>query len=91
MKTADKNHLAAREKHGINYTNTEEELEDHAIAVNRDKFNWIDIPETDNSDYYKIKLMRITSGVNTLSKIFLTITNYSTTSGTEGTNFHTRK
>lgn len=39
MKTADKNHLAAREKHGVNYTNTEEKLEDHAVAVNRDKFN----------------------------------------------------
>lgn len=71
MKTADKNHLAAREKHGVNYTNTEEELEDHAVAVNRDKFNWIDIPETDNSDYNKIKLMRTTSGVDTLSKICL--------------------
>lgn len=34
-----KKHLAAREKHGVNYTNTEEELEDHAVAVNRDKFN----------------------------------------------------
>lgn len=71
MKTAHKNHLAAREKHGVNYTNTEEELEDHAVAVNRDKFNWIDIPETDNSDYNKIKLMSITSGVDTLSNIFL--------------------
>lgn len=71
MKTADKKHLAAREKHRVNYTNTEEELEDHAVAVNRDKFNWIDIPKADNSDYKKIKLMRTTSGVDTLSKNFL--------------------
>lgn len=62
-----KKHLAARKKHEVNYTNTEEDLEDHAVAVNRDNFNWIDIPETDNSDYNKIKLMRTASGVNTLS------------------------
>lgn len=43
-----------RGKHGLNYTNTEEELEDHTVAVNRDQFNWTDILETDNVDYNKL-------------------------------------